>query len=125
MLIKDFSMSSVLWGIDGDWMTNYISENIEFYPTDHCGVLRCKTNEIHPKYLAHVLDVEGAKLGFSRSYRASIDRVQGITFEVPDYQKQVDVVSEVEKIETKIIELEQKLESLSGKTAEIINSYLN
>ena len=125
LLIKDFSMSSVLWGIDGDWMTNYISENIEFYPTDHCGVLRCKTNEIHPKYLAHVLDVEGAKLGFSRSYRASIDRVQGITFEVPDYQKQVDVVSEVEKIETKIIELEQKLESLSGKTAEIINSYLN
>ena len=70
-------------------MTNYMPENIEFYPTDHCGVLRCKTSEINPRYMAHLLDVEGAKMGFSRAYRASIDRVQGITFSVPERSVQV------------------------------------
>ena len=38
--ITDFSSPSVIWGIDGDWMVNYIDKNHPFYPTDHCGVLR-------------------------------------------------------------------------------------
>lgn len=124
-LITDFSIPSVLWGIDGDWMTSYMPENIDFYPTDHCGVLRCKTNDVHPRYLTHILEVEGGKMGFSRTYRASVDRIKGISFEVPAYSKQLDVVSQVEKLEAKIIELEQKLELLNGKTANIINSFLN
>lgn len=123
--ITDFSAPSVLWGIDGDWMTNYIPENISFYPTDHCGVLRCKNKEIHPRYLAHVLEIEGKKMGFSRAYRASIDRIKGITFNVPAYDKQLDVVARVEKFEQEIRVLEQKLESVSGKTVEVINHYLN
>jgi hypothetical protein len=41
-LISDFSVSSVLWGIDGDWLVNYVSENEPFYPTDYCGVLEQK-----------------------------------------------------------------------------------
>ena len=55
LLIDDFSIPSVLWGIDGDWMTSYVPENKEFYPTDHCGVLRCKTSAINPRYLSHIL----------------------------------------------------------------------
>lgn len=124
-LITDFSVPSVLWGIDGDWMTNYIPENISFYPTDHCGVLRCKTKEIHPRYLTHVLEIAGKKMGFSRVYRASTDRIKSITFNVPVYEKQLDVVARVEKLEQEIEVLKQKLESLSGKTSEIINNYLN
>lgn len=84
LLITDFSAPSVLWGIDGDWMTSYLPSDMLFYPTDHCGVLRCKTSEVNPRYLAHLLEVEGGKMGFSRSYRSSIDRVQGITFTFPD-----------------------------------------
>lgn len=37
--ITDFSVPSILWGIDGDWMVNIIPANKPFYPTDHCGVL--------------------------------------------------------------------------------------
>lgn len=48
LLITDFSVPSVLWGIDGDWMTSYMPENEKFYPTDHCGVLRCKTADVNP-----------------------------------------------------------------------------
>lgn len=64
LLIEDFSVPSVLWGIDGDWMTAYIPENTEFYPTDHCGVLRCKSLEVNPRYFAHILEAEGKKWAF-------------------------------------------------------------
>lgn len=57
-LITDFSTPSVLWGIDGDWMVNYMPAGYPFYPTDHCGVLRVDTGIIHPRYLAFVLEQE-------------------------------------------------------------------
>lgn len=124
LLIEDFSVPSVLWGIDGDWMTSYIPENAEFYSTDHCGVLRCKSSEVNPRYLVHILEAEGRKMGFSRSYRASIDRIKGITFTVPDRSVQDDVIPKVEKFETKIFEEENKLKALEGKTTNILNQYL-
>lgn len=125
LLITDFSIPSILWGIDGDWMTNYIPANSEFYPTDHCGVLRCKTSEINPRYMAYVLETEGNRMGFSRSYRASIDRIQGITFTVCDRSTQDKAIAKIESIEKQIREAEKKLEALSGKTAEILHQYLN
>ena len=112
LLITDFSVPSVLWGIDGDWMTSYLPSDMPFYPTDHCGVLRCKTSEVNPRYLAHLLEVEGGKMGFSRSYRASIDRVQGITFTVPDISIQNNAMSKVEDHEMTIKELEGSLEKI-------------
>ena len=125
LLIKDFSLPSVIWGIDGDWMTRYMPENTEFYPTDHCGVLRCKTSEVNPRYMVHILEIEGRKMGFSRSYRASIDRVQGITFSVPNRSVQDKAISKIEELEKQITEAQQKLEKLSGKIADILNQYLN
>ena len=124
LLITDFSVPSVLWGIDGDWMTNYMAADTKFYPTDHCGVLRCKTPEVNPRYLVHVLEVEGKKRGFSRSYRASIDRIQGLTFTVPNIDIQDEAIAKVEAIEEQIAIAEAKLESLKGMTAEILKRYL-
>ena len=99
-------------------------ENTEFYPTDHCGVLRCKTPEVNPRYMVHILDVEGKKMGFSRAYRASIDRVQGITFSVPERSVQDKTIEKIIEIEKQIREAEKKLDALNGKTAEIVRSYL-
>lgn len=124
LLITDFSVPSILWGIDGDWMTSFIPEDSEFYPTDHCGILRCKTAEVNPRYLAHVLETEGRKLGFSRSYRASLDRVQGITFNVPNIEEQNNVISQIEILEIKIRELEGKLHFLGNKITQILNDTL-
>ena len=124
LLITDFSIDSVLWGIDGDWLVNFMPKNNQFYPTDHCGVLRCKTEEVNPRYLAHVLEIEGKKMGFSRTYRASIDRIQNISFYVPDIAIQNEVAVKVQDIETKIAEAEQQLAKLQGKTSEILNKYL-
>ena len=124
LLITDFSIPSVLWGIDGDWMTSYMPENKEFYPTDHCGFLRCKTSEVNPRYLVHILEVEGRKMGFSRSYRASIDRVQGISFSVPDITLQNDAMIQIAELENKIKVAEEKLLSLNTKRNEVIQSFL-
>ncbi|WP_239391156.1 N-6 DNA methylase [Cloacibacillus sp. An23] len=124
LLITDFSVPSVLWGIDGDWMTAYMPENIEFYPTDHCGVLRCKTPQVNPRYMAHVLEREGQKIGFSRSLRASIDRVQGITFTVPDRKAQDETVAKVNELEEKIKEAESILDTLNDSISDILNRYL-
>lgn len=123
--ITDFSEPSVLWGIDGDWMTNYIPADSEFYPTDHCGVLRSKTSEVNPRYLAYILESEGKKKAFSRSCRASIDRIQGISFVVPDRKVQDVSIARIEKIEEKIRESEIALNVLTGKIATILNQHLN
>ena len=125
LLIEDFSQDSILWGIDGDWMVNYYPKDQPFYPTDHCGVLRVLTGEVNPRYMARILETEGKKLNFSRSYRASIDRIQGITFSAPAISLQNDVVSKVIDLEYKIANAEQKLKSLSGKKSEIMASYIN
>lgn len=124
LLIQDFSVDSVLWGIDGDWLVSFMPKDNPFYPTDHCGVLRCKTDQVNPRYLAHLLESEGKKMGFSRNYRASVDRVKGITFSVPDITEQNKVVAEVREIEVKIGDAEKHLKALQGKTAEILNKYL-
>ena len=124
LLITDFSLDSVLWGIDGDWLVNFMPKNNRFYPTDHCGVLRCKTDEVNPRYLTHVLESEGKKMGFSRNYRASIDRIKGITFNVPDITKQNEVVAKVEELKTKITNAKEKLDFLQGRITEVLDKYL-
>lgn len=125
LLLEDFSQDSILWGIDGDWMVNYYPKDQAFYPTDHCGVLRVLTDGVNPRYMARILETEGKKLNFSRSYRASIDRIQGITFSVPAISLQNDVVAKVIDLEHKIADAEQKLKGLSGKKSGIIASYIN
>lgn len=125
LLIKDFSADSVLWGIDGDWMVNLYQKDKPFYPTDHCGVLRVLTDKVHPRYMAHMLEIKGEQMGFSRSYRASIDRVEGITFLVPDITIQNKTMEKVLEYESKIKELEQRLKSLDAMKSNIINSFIN
>jgi type I restriction enzyme M protein len=119
-LISDFSIPSVLWGIDGDWMVNFMPVDKPFYPTDHCGVLRVKKAEVLPKYLVWLLNNEGKKIGFSRTLRASIDRIEGITIKVPPLSAQQKIVSEIEKIETQIAVLEQEVAEIPKQKEEIL-----
>ena len=124
-LVKDFSVPSVIWGIDGDWMTNAFPSGYQFYPTDHCGVIRLKKEGIiEYKYLSWKLYREGAKVRFSRAYRASLDRIGQITFAVPPYDKQREAVSQVISLENRISELEKKLAEADGAKQRIIAKYL-
>lgn len=102
-LLPDFKRPSVLWGIDGDWMVNYIDKEKPFYPTDHCGVLRIKGNKIHPRYLSWVLEQAGKEVRFSRAHRASITRIKSLKIKVPSIKIQRALINKVEKLEAQII----------------------
>ncbi len=124
LLIKDFSKPSILWGIDGDWMVGYLPKNYPFYPTDHCGTLRVKNSSIDEKYLAFILEKEGKVLEFSRTKRASIDRIQGIRVRLPSLPDQQKTVTKIEKIETKVTELESQIAQIPKQKEAVLKKYL-
>ena len=129
--ITDFSMPSILWGIDGDWMVNIIPANQPFYPTDHCGVLRIKNDSIIPKYMALALQVEGEFERFSRSNRASTQRISNLTIQVPSVDDQKKIVDEIEAIDRKIADeqaiITEQSEKIKSKFVEMfsLNNYEN
>lgn len=123
-LITDFSVPSILWGIDGDWMVNYLSPNKPFYPTDHCGVLRVFDHDIIPRYLAGILERAGKEKGFSRSLRASIDRIAGISVTLPNKVIQERTVSEIQTIEAKIAKAYDVIRDTAIKKQAILNKFL-
>lgn len=123
-LLTDFSIPSVVWGIDGDWQVNIFKENYEFYPTDHCGVMRIKTDILLPRIAAIALQLEGEKRGFKRSYRASLDRIESISIKVPDINKQKNADVQISTIENEITEVKSKIELLESKRMALINDSL-
>jgi type I restriction enzyme M protein len=123
-LLSNFDVPSVLWGIDGDWQVNYIPANKPFYPTDHCGVIRLKSNEITLKYLAWILNKEGGNQKFSRTIRASIDRIAGLKIKVPPLSEQQKIVCKVEKTEAYIQNMQKELEQLSTQKELVLKKYL-
>ena len=64
-------------------------------------------------------------MNFSRSYRASIDRVEGISFSVPEYDIQRKAIEQVIKFKAIISELEKTRSALEGRKSEILESLLN
>lgn len=119
--ISDFSLPSIVWGIDGDWMVNLIPAGVQFYPTDHCGYMRIKSSDILPKYMALALEVEGRYEKFSRSNRASRQRIQNLVIQIPeDISVQQAIVDEITAIEDKIKANELAIQEL---TISIENEY--
>ncbi len=124
-VLDDFSVPSVLWGIDGDWMVNYIEKDILFAPTDHCGVIRIlDETEILPKYLTYPLLKAGEQERFSRANRASTERVRSLTITVPDINTQKDVVAKVFECEAKITEAKAIINSSAERKQAILDKYL-
>lgn len=125
LLITDFSKDSVIWGIDGDWMVNTIPANVPFYPTDHCGVLRIKTDDVLPKYMAYLLQKEGERVGFSRTYRASIDRIEGLSVNVAPIEMQRQAVAQVEQYEAESRKAQAVMDGCAARKKAILDHYLN
>ncbi len=100
--LADFSVPSILWGIDGDWMVNVIPENQPFYPTDHCGVLRIYSDQIVPEYMALALQVEGEFEKFSRNNRASTQRVSSLIIQIPEKEVQQRIIEEMQYVDKQI-----------------------
>ncbi len=124
LLIKNFEVPSVLWGIDGDWMVNVLPVGQKFYPTDHCGVLRIKGEQIEPKFVAMVLNNEGKIKGFERSYRASIDRVKAISITLPSLNIQTQCISQIDKLESKVEIAKKIMSAATNRKKVVLEKYL-
>lgn len=123
-LIDDFKETHIIWGIDGDWMVNILPKGYEFYPTDHCGVMTVDESKINPRYMTYVLEKEGQAIGFSRSHRASIDRIKSINISVPNIEIQNHEMEKVYKLEEKIYKLEENQIDLNKRINDVLNKYL-
>lgn len=124
-VLDDFSVPSVLWGIDGDWMVNYIEKDILFAPTDHCGVIRVlDETEIIPKYLTYPLFQAGKRERFSRANRASTERVRALTINVPDIDTQKAVVAKVFECEAQIAKAKVIINDSTKRKQAILDKYL-
>lgn len=123
-ILKDFEKSSVLWWIDGDWMVNFMPADKPFYPTDHCWVLRMDEKLINPVYLKFTLNKAGLENSFSRSHRASIDRIKSITIQAPWIEEQNNFAKKIEEIEKKIEENRKIIEGAKELKEEVLREYL-
>lgn len=124
-IITDYSKPYILWGIDGDWMVNYLEKGIKFYPTDHCGYIQVLDNNINPIYFSKALEAEGAKQRFSRSNRASTDRISSLVVKLPNIKIQNQIAETILNLESKIKELETKLNTYDDRKKEVVEKYLN
>ena len=111
--VTDFSQPSIVWGIDGDWMVNCIPANKPFYPTDHCGVLRIKSEALMPDYVALALQVEGEYERFSRHNRASTQRIQNLQISIPQHAVQEAVVNQVRRVDDQLAEKRKEIMELT------------
>lgn len=119
LLFSDFDIASVLWGIDGDWMVRYMPEDCKFYPTDHCGVLRVKTPKINPYYAAMAMDIVGQQYGFSRTNRASIDRIEEVKLPIPPIPIQNQVAVACKTIDAEFSSSRMTIDEYREKIKEI------
>lgn len=124
-VLNDFSQPSVLWGIDGDWMVNFIGKDQLFCPTDHCGVIRVlNENEVLSRYLVYPLQKEGEKQRFSRANRASTERIRSLIIQVPSIEVQKEVVEKLSKIDEEISKAKQYVANASSAKQAILDKYL-
>ena len=124
-VLDDFSKPSVLWGIDGDWMVNYRDAEKPFNPTDHCGVIRVLDETVvNPQYLVYPLLKAGEVERFSRSNRASTERVKALSIMLPDINTQNEVAQQLVSMEKEIAKLKNKMEDCILKKQSILDIYL-
>ncbi len=74
--------------------------------------------------MARVLEREGTRLGFSRNFRASLDRVGGIKFSAPSIESQNEAMKDVLSLEVEISQAMNELEGLKGMKEAVLWKYL-
>ena len=82
-ILTDFSVPSLLWGVDGDFDWALIDADYPFNPTDHCGVLRVLDSGISVEYLYYALRERRSDPGFDRVYRANLDNIKRVMVDIP------------------------------------------
>lgn len=80
---------------------------------------------INPRYMAYLLENEGNAKGFSRIFRASLDRIKSINISVPNIELQNEKMEEVNKIEIEIEKLKKEQIDINFEINNIVEKYIN
>ena len=105
-------------------MVNYIESSYPFYATDHCGILRINNPDILPHYFALALQVEGEYEKFSRSNRASTQRIKNLTIQIPDKKIKKKILTMLQKFSEDIHYDRLSLSDIDKKSRKLLVSYL-
>jgi type I restriction-modification system DNA methylase subunit len=124
-LLPDYGMPSVLWGSDSSWNVNYIPENVPFYPTDHCGVIRVKTPHVVARCLAWAFERNGASQGFSREFRASREEIRKLSLTLPSLEEQTRAASTVLGLDAQAADALSRLRDLETRKAAMLTDFLS
>jgi len=81
--LSDFTHPTILWGIDGNFEFNLISEGRQFATTDHCGAIQILNPSIVPEYLLYALIHRRNKETFDRGFRASLTNMCSFIIKIP------------------------------------------
>ena len=96
-----------------------------FNPTDHCGVIRVLDETVVlPRYLVYPLLKAGEMERFSRSNRASTERIRALSFMLPPIKTQQQVVNQIIPLEQEANNLRQLIGACSEKKQAILDKYL-
>ncbi|MDA3968124.1 restriction endonuclease subunit S [Helicobacter ibis] len=123
-ILQDYSNDCVLWGIDGDFMVGFMPKGKKFYPTDHCGILSVNEAVLNTKIVSFALEQEGEKREFSRTLRASIDRIRDLKITLPPLEIQNTIAKEVQILEDKIQSFKSLLPLLEKSKSKILGQPL-
>ena len=74
--------------------------------------------------MAHLLEVEGQKVGFKRSYRASIDRIEALSIQIAPIEEQRKAISEIETYESEISKAKAVMAGCAERKKQILENYL-
>ena len=120
--LNDFSLPSLLWGIDGVYEWGYVPPGKVFASTDHCGVLTVQEDSLLPKYVYYALKTSKNQYGFDRTYRANLANVkESVQVRVPvkangqfDVEAQRRIVNKYERIEQIQMAFREELNTLAS-----------
>ena len=87
-------------------------------------LLRCLKSIVYNGFAELRFNKLGKQQGFCRTLRASIDRISGLSVELPNYNIQMETVSHIEKLELEITKARTVIESAASEKQAILDKYL-
>lgn len=124
--LKDFSLPSILWGIDGNFDINLVPAGQEFATTDHCGRLQILVEDIDPEYVYFHLKATRERYGFDRVFRASLGNVRAeieVTIPTDPATGRFDLAAQ-RKIAGRLRVLDQARKAVNASLEELVRSRL-
>jgi type I restriction-modification system DNA methylase subunit len=117
--IENFTLPTILWGIDGNFELRHMPQDEVFATTDHCGIIQILDPSIVPDYLLYALTRQKEEESFDRSFRASLANMGRFVVPIPIGDDGNFDIDAQQKIASRFLLSKQKQQQLQGLKAQI------